>query len=102
MEMINYDSRQPWEDLGNAIITQAADDYKKALKTIQSPKKGFEKKIEAVHSIHSINRFFRGKWYGMLTQVDPEYLIQNLNKMYGNTDVTEFVNKYAVFTTERI
>lgn len=102
MQMINYDSRQPWEDLGNAIIAQAADDYEKAFKTIQSPKKGFEKKIEAAHSIHSINRFFRGKWYEMLTQVDPEYLIYKLNELYGNTEATEFVNKYAVFTTERI
>ena len=32
MELINYDSRQPYEDFGNAIIVRACDDYVDALK----------------------------------------------------------------------
>ena len=51
MEIINYDIRQPWEDL---------------------------------------------------TQVDPEYLIQNLNKFYGNDATTEFINENTVYEKERI
>ncbi len=97
MEMINYDSRQPWEDLANGIIEQAADDYKKALKRIKK-----SKQLRAAQEIHSINRWFRSEWFGMLTQIDPEYLIQNLNKIYGSGDTTKFVNEHTTYDKERI
>lgn len=97
MEMINYDSRQPWEDLANGIIEQAADDYKKALKRIKK-----SKQLRAAQEIHSINRWFRSEWFGMLTQIDPEYLIQNLNKYYGNDATTKFVNEHTTYDKERI
>ena len=97
MEMINYDTRQPWEDLANGIIEQAADDYKKALKRIKK-----FKQLRAAQEIHSINRWFRSEWFGMLTQVDPEYLIQNLNKFYGSDDTTKFVNEHTTYDKERI
>lgn len=97
MEMINYDARQPWEDLANGIIEQAADDYKKALKRIKK-----SKQLRAAQEIHSINRWFRSEWFGMLTQIDPEYLIQNLNKIYGSDDTTKFVNEHTTYDKERI
>lgn len=97
MEMISYDIRQPWEDLANGIIEQAADDYKKALKRIKK-----SKQLKATQEIHSLNRWFRSEWFSMLTQVDPEYLIQNLNKFYGNDATTEFINKNTVYEKERI
>ena len=94
MEIINYDIRQPWEDLANGIIEQAADDYKKALKRIKK-----SKQLKAAQEIHSLNR---SEWFSMLTQVDPEYLIQNLNKFYGNDATTEFINENTVYEKERI
>lgn len=97
MEMINYDSRQPWEDLANGIIKQAADDYKKALKRIKKTNH-----LNAAQEIHSLNRWFRGDWFSMLTQVDPEYIIENLNKYYGSTKTTEFINRTTVYEKERI
>ena len=97
MKMINYDIRQPWEDLANGIIEQAADDYKKALKRIKK-----SKQLKAAQEIHSLNRWFRSEWFSMLTQVDPEYLIQNLNKFYGNDATTEFINENTVYKKERI
>lgn len=97
MEMINYDTRQPWEDLANGIIEQAADDYKKALKRIKK-----SKQLRAAQEIHSLNRWFRSEWFSMLTQVDPEYLIQNLNKIYGSDDTTKFVNEHTTYDKERI
>ena len=97
MEMINYDIRQPWEDLANGIIEQAADDYKKALKRIKK-----SKQLKAVQEIHSLNRWFRSEWFSMLTQVDPEYIIEKLNKYYGNDVTTEFINENTVYEKERI
>lgn len=102
---LEYDERQPWEDLANGIIKQAADDYKQALKDIKKTlKEGWEFKIIIMHAqkIHTLNRWFRGDWFSMLTQVDPKYLIENLNKYYGNTETTEFINRTAIYDKERI
>ena len=97
MEMINYDARQPWEDLANGIIEQAADDYKKALKRIKK-----SKQLKAAQEIHSLNRWFRSEWFSMLTQVDPEYIIEKLNKYYGNNAIAEFINQNTIYEKERI
>ena len=105
MEMIDYDSRQPWEDLANGIVIRAADDYKKALKDLKEAienGRSFNTKYVLAQTIRDLNRWFRDKWFGMLTQVDPEYLIQNLNTEYGNDATTEFVNENTVYNKERI
>ena len=101
MQMINYDSRQPWEDLANGIVKQAADDYKRALMQIQKDM-FYGGKLNAAQEIHSLNRWFRGKWFSMLTQVDPEYIIENLNKYYGSAEITDFINNNTVYEKERI
>lgn len=104
MEMINYDIRQPWEDFANGIVKQAADDYKKALKDLKKAiKEGWEFKVQNIlaQKIRDLNRWFRGSWYGTLTNVDPEYLIRHLNKEYGNDEITLIVNR-TIFEKERI
>ena len=65
MELINYDSRQPYEDFGNAIIVRACDDYVDALKELKKPKPTDSKKekawtikqYNALQEIRNINRF---------------------------------------------
>lgn len=61
-------------DLANAIVTQAANDYRDALNGIcykQKPPETIASEIE---------KFFRSKWYRILTKVDGEYLIEKLKK----------------------
>ncbi|MGN0254775.1 MAG: hypothetical protein ACI4W2_00815 [Eubacterium sp.] len=58
----------PYENLANAIILQAVSDYRMA-------KKSRNKRVEA-----EVLRFFRSKWFGVLTEVDPEYLIRRLDE----------------------
>lgn len=104
-QRFEYEERQPWEDLCNGIIRQAVDDYKDALKTLdQCIKQGysFETTNSAAYDIRMLNRWFRSEWYGALTRIDSEYLIQNLNKYFGNNTITEFVNKYTTYEKERI
>lgn len=104
MEMINYDARQPWEDLANGIVIRATDDYKQALKDLKKAiKEGWEFKVQNIiaQKIRDLNRWFRGSWYGTLTNVDPNYLIQHLNKEYGNDETTVIINN-TVFEKERI
>lgn len=67
---VAIDSHDPWENLANAIILQAANDY------LASPEK---RKREYVHLDEVIN-FFHSDWFGILTQIDPDYLLEQLDK----------------------
>ena len=101
MQVIEYDFRQPWEDLANGIIIRATDDYKMALSRLQE-QIPYKAKLNYAREIHSLNRWFRGKWFETLTSTDPEYIIENLNNIYGNTETKNFVNRTTVYDKERI
>ena len=64
----------PYEKLANAIILSAVRDYRTALKTL----KRNPDSRGAMDTAMSVERFFRSGWYGELTSVDGEYLIQKL------------------------
>lgn len=67
-------SEDPYEALGNAIILQAVKDYRVALKRIKHNPKN---KI-AIDEALTIEKFFRGPLFGVITNVDPEFLIGKL------------------------
>lgn len=69
-------SENPYEALANAIVLQAVNDYRAALKKV---KKNPQNKI-AIDEALQIERFFRSQWYQTLTSVDGEYLINKLRK----------------------
>ena len=54
-----------YEMLAVAIVVQAYDDYKKALKRKDR------------REIKSIERFFYSDFYSLLTSIEPSYLINN-------------------------
>ena len=63
------DNVEAYQNLANAIIIQACEDYK----TGEINDDSFE-------------RFCRSEWFSMLTKVDPEYLIKKMDKerdIYG-------------------
>ena len=64
----------PYEELANAIVLQAAKDYRQALK------KG-HCQIQA-----GIERFFRSGWFGELTSLNAEYLIRRVNEEVQRND----------------
>ena len=55
----------PYENLANAIVLQAVKDYRLT---------------DDEAELAEIERFIRSYWYGVLTDVDPEYLIRRLQK----------------------
>lgn len=59
----------PYENLANAIILQAAKDYRLT---------------DDEQQLHEIERFFRSGWFGVLSKVDPEFLIKELQKEKRN------------------
>lgn len=74
---LNMKDEEPYQNLANAIIAVAADDYRTALKDNN----------EWLRS--SIERFFDSEWYKVLTNIDGKYLIERLQKEYMNTPLTE-------------
>lgn len=71
-----YLAEEPYERLANAIILQAASDYRRDLKKI---KKNPQNR-EVMNEVLQIEKFFRSPWYQVLTTVDEEFVIQKLRK----------------------
>nr|DAZ24955.1 MAG TPA: hypothetical protein [Caudoviricetes sp.] len=66
----------PYEKLANAIIIQAAKDYRAAAQKLKRNPRNHLAQAEA----DSIERFFRSNWYKSLTEVDGEMLIRKLKE----------------------
>lgn len=67
----------PYQALANAIVELAVKDYKKALKQHHR----FPGNKEYADEVASLERFFRSGWYGMLTNLDGEYLMASVRRM---------------------
>ena len=65
-----------WQELANALITRAAEDYRADLRRIRKDPGNREAARDAL----KIERFFRSLWYARLTDVPGEYLIERLRK----------------------
>jgi hypothetical protein len=59
------------------------------------------RRSNALITIRNIHRFFRSEWYRMLTEIDGEYLIQNLFNESGTDEVKKLVNQ-TIYDIERI
>lgn len=64
----------PYRTLANAIIVQAAKDYRKALRQLQRNPR-YE---TARNEKNEVERFFHSEWFHCLTNVDPDYLLDYL------------------------
>ena len=67
----------PYQALANAIVELAVKDYKKALKQHYR----FPDNEDYAAEVKSVERFFRSGWYGMLTDLDGEYLMTGVRRM---------------------
>ena len=68
---------EPYQALANAIVELAVKDYKKALKQHFR----FPNNKEYADAVDSLELFFRSGWYGMLTDLDGEYLMTAVRRM---------------------
>ena len=71
-----YWVEDPYERLANAIILQAASDYRRNLKKL---KKNPQNR-DVLNEVMQIEKFFRSSWHQVLTTVDGELLIEKLRK----------------------
>lgn len=67
---------EPYENLANAIIVLAAKDYRSALRR----QKRHPGSREIQGTINRLETFFRSAWFGVLTDVEGEYLIARIRK----------------------
>ena len=65
-----------YEKLANAIIIQAANDYRNAAKTL----KKYPHNREAKETVEEVERFLLSDWYSTLTEVDGEFLLRKLRE----------------------
>lgn len=71
---------QAYQNLANAIVIQAADDYRNALdgKTYDRYNHTTPERI-----IKECKRFFHSSWYRMLTKIDGDFLIEQLDREHN-------------------
>lgn len=65
--------------LANAIIEQAAKDYRKQLYALQLNKNNRSARAHKTH----LERFFLSEWFGLLTDVNGIILISKLKEECG-------------------
>lgn len=76
----------PWQSLANAIIVQAADDYREESLWLNSHKPIIpEDEEDADYKKHlaekkRIEDFFLSEWFSLLTNLDGEILLERLRK----------------------
>ncbi len=65
-----------YQALANAIVIQAAKDYKTVIRFLKKhPRDKTKMKLK-----EEIERFFRSSWCEMLTNAEPEYLMRSIRK----------------------
>lgn len=65
-----------YEDLANAIVLQAAKDYREALNKLKEEPENTGAKLMKI----DVESFFRSSWYERLTSLDPEILLEQLKE----------------------
>ena len=68
-----------YEQLANAIIEQAADDYRKAARKIRR----YTDHEPARAELRELERFFHSEWFCVLTETDGDYILRRLQKECG-------------------
>lgn len=66
----------PYEKLANEIVLQAVKDYRDANRKLARGRNNFAAKQLKEDCL----KFFHSKWFGILTELNPEVLIRELDK----------------------
>lgn len=74
--MRSEELKENWENLANAIVVFAAQDFKKAYKRYLRNSRS----REAAGEVEALIRFFMGDYYKALTSVDGEVLVRELKR----------------------
>lgn len=67
-----------WEDLANAVVLQALEDYRSVCRTL-SWRPDLK---EAAKRKKSLEKFFRSRWFAVLTAADLEAVLEEIRKIH--------------------
>lgn len=65
-----------WEDLANAIVLRAVEDYRDARWLVRN----LPDQFEARQTIVDVEEFLLSPWFALLTDVDGEWLLKRLKE----------------------
>ena len=68
--------RDNWEALVNAVVLKAVEDYRKARRKVRR----FPGQKGAQAMIREVEKFFRSRWFLMLTDTDGRTILEYLRK----------------------
>ena len=67
-----------YENLANAIITQAVKDYRRAHRKLKEEPDD----TKALKTVDEVERFFRSGWFGRLTALDGNRILGRLKEEF--------------------
>lgn len=70
------ETHKAYEELANAIVMQAVDDYRKAMKKLKTHPLDHVARSAKTSAL----KFFRSEWFKQLTDIDGEYFIRKLDE----------------------
>ena len=91
----------PWEELANAVVRQAADDWREAVRTLVHPpgRPGAVRNRqirEAADMLRDCESFFRSRWIRILTGEDGTKILKQLGReMIDHMDAREYLGLAA-------
>ncbi len=72
-----------WDALARAIVAQACADWRDAVRTMARYPDNEQKVFASRHTKCECEGFFRSRWFGQLTCINPKYLITRMEEVYG-------------------
>ena len=74
--------KECYENFANAIIVQAVKDYARAIRAIAKNKNS----IDAKKTEKEVLSFLHSEWFAMLTDINPDILINKIHKEVFDND----------------
>lgn len=66
----------PYEELANAIVEQAAKDYREMRRKLKKNPND----MTARGQMGEVVKFFHSRWFGILTDANPDYILEQLKE----------------------
>ena len=85
IDILHDDYMPYYQDLANAIVAQAARDYRDVMIELQNPRLSQRERYVLIKQRKELLQFLNDQnpWYSMLTKVDPVYIIEQIEKEIG-------------------
>ena len=85
IDIYSDDLMTNYHDLANAIVARAADDYREVTSALCKRNLSRVERYALTKERKALLRFLNREnpWYSLLTNVDPEYIIERIDRELG-------------------